>query len=106
MIFSLFSGNSYTIDFVLNGKKDDPILISEKYLNEIPKFKQEIAFRERITIDHSQNHPNDTLHLHPIKHIPYTIFYSDLTPNPKHWYNEGYAYYHGISAVVCDSIAN
>lgn len=41
VIFSLFFGNSYTIDFVLNGKKDDPILISEKYLNEIPKFIQD-----------------------------------------------------------------
>lgn len=38
VIFSLFSGNSYTIDFVLNGKKDDPILISEKYLHQIPAF--------------------------------------------------------------------
>ena len=41
VIFSLFSGNNYTIDFVLNGKKDDPILVSEKYLNEIPKFIQD-----------------------------------------------------------------
>ena len=38
VIFSLFSGNSYTIDYVLNGKKDDPILISEKYLNQVPLF--------------------------------------------------------------------
>ena len=38
VIFSLFSGNSYTIDNVLNGKKDDPILISEKYINQIPVF--------------------------------------------------------------------
>jgi spore maturation protein SpmA len=38
VVFSLFAGNSYTIDYVLNGKKDDPILISEKYLNQIPKF--------------------------------------------------------------------
>ena len=41
VIFSLFSGDSYSIDYVLNGKKDDPILISEKYLNEIPKFIQD-----------------------------------------------------------------
>lgn len=41
VIFSLFSGNSYTIDHILNGKKDDPVLISEKYLNEIPKFIQD-----------------------------------------------------------------
>ena len=38
VIFSLFVGNSYTIDYVLNGKKDEPILISEKYLNQVPVF--------------------------------------------------------------------
>lgn len=38
VIFSLCIGNSYTIDNVLNGKKDDPILISEKYLEQVPKF--------------------------------------------------------------------
>jgi spore maturation protein SpmA/spore maturation protein SpmB len=38
VIFSLFSGNSYTIDNVLNGKKDDPVLISEKYMDQIPAF--------------------------------------------------------------------
>ncbi|WP_338409514.1 nucleoside recognition domain-containing protein [uncultured Flavobacterium sp.] len=38
VVISLFSGNSYTIDFLLNGKKDDPVLISEKFLNEIPLF--------------------------------------------------------------------
>ncbi len=38
VIVSLSIGNSYTIDNVLNGKKDDPILISEKYLEQVPKF--------------------------------------------------------------------
>ena len=38
VVFSLFSGDSYSVDFVLNGKKDDPILISEKYLNQLPFF--------------------------------------------------------------------
>lgn len=38
VIFSLFFGNTYTIDFVLNGKKDDPILISEKYIQDLPTF--------------------------------------------------------------------
>jgi spore maturation protein SpmA len=38
VVFGLFSGNSYSIDFVLNGKKDDPILISEKYLEQLPAF--------------------------------------------------------------------
>ena len=38
VIFSLFNGDNYTIDFVLNGKKDDPILVSEKYLQDLPGF--------------------------------------------------------------------
>ena len=38
VMFSLFSGESYTIDHVLNGKKDDPILISEKFVEELPAF--------------------------------------------------------------------
>lgn len=38
IVVALFSGNNYAIDNVLNGKKDDPILVSEKYLNQIPKF--------------------------------------------------------------------
>jgi spore maturation protein SpmA/spore maturation protein SpmB len=38
VVVSLFSGNTYTIDYVLNGKKDDPILISEKYKEQLPFF--------------------------------------------------------------------
>ena len=38
VVFSLFIGNTYTIDYVLNGKKDDPILVSEKYMEQIPAF--------------------------------------------------------------------
>ena len=38
VVVSLFSGNTYTIDFLLNGQKDDPVLVSEKFLNEIPVF--------------------------------------------------------------------
>ncbi|MBK0369672.1 nucleoside recognition domain-containing protein [Flavobacterium agrisoli] len=41
IVVSLFTSNSYTIDFVLNGKKDDPILVSEKYLEELPAFIQD-----------------------------------------------------------------
>ena len=37
VIVSLCIGNSYTVDNVLNGKKDDPILISEKYIEQVPK---------------------------------------------------------------------
>ena len=38
VLFSLFSGHSYTIDHVLNGKKEDPILIAEKYIHQMPVF--------------------------------------------------------------------
>ena len=38
VVVSLILGNTYTVDNILNGKKDDPILISEKYLNQVPKF--------------------------------------------------------------------
>ncbi len=45
VVFSLFSGNSYTIDYVLNGKKDDPILISEKYLDQLPVFIKDSIYK-------------------------------------------------------------
>ncbi len=44
VVFSFFIGNSYTTDFILNGQKDDAILISEKYINQVPVFvKDSIA---------------------------------------------------------------
>ncbi len=41
IVISLFVGNNYTIDFILNGKKDDPILVSEKYINQVSKLVQD-----------------------------------------------------------------
>lgn len=38
VVIALFTGNSYSIDYVLNGKKDDPVLISEKYKEQLPVF--------------------------------------------------------------------
>ncbi len=35
---ALVTGNFYTVDFLINGKKDDKILIAEKFPNEIPTF--------------------------------------------------------------------
>jgi spore maturation protein SpmA/spore maturation protein SpmB len=44
VVFSFFIGNSYTTDFILNGQKDDAILISEKYIDQVPTFiKDSIA---------------------------------------------------------------
>ncbi|WP_026714723.1 nucleoside recognition domain-containing protein [Flavobacterium daejeonense] len=38
IVVSLFTSETYTIDSALNGKKDDPILIAEKYAEELPAF--------------------------------------------------------------------
>ena len=38
VVISFATSHNYSLDFILNGKKDDPILISEKYLHQVPKF--------------------------------------------------------------------
>ncbi len=63
VVISLFTGNSYTIDYVLNGKKDEPVLISEKYLNEIPAFVKdsiEKAPEQTIVINKVETNPDTT----------------------------------------------
>jgi len=63
VVFSLFSGNSYTIDFILNGKKDDPILLTEKYINQVPAFiKDSIdkAPEKTIVINKVASNPDTT----------------------------------------------
>jgi spore maturation protein SpmA/spore maturation protein SpmB len=60
---SLFIGNSYSIDYVLNGKKDDPILIGEKNLNTLPKYIQDsIAKNEekKIVLNLNTKNPDTT----------------------------------------------
>ncbi|MBD3724518.1 MAG: spore maturation protein, partial [Flavobacteriaceae bacterium] len=41
VIAGLFTNQYYSIDYVLNGKQGEPLLISEKYLNEVPQFVQD-----------------------------------------------------------------
>jgi spore maturation protein SpmA/spore maturation protein SpmB len=63
VLISLFSGNSYTLDFMINGKKDDPIIISEKYLNQVPAFIKdsiEKAPDQTIVIDNVTSNPDTT----------------------------------------------
>jgi len=63
IVISLFSGNSYSIDYVLNGKKDEPILISEKYLNQVPTFIKdsiEKAPENTIVINKIETNPDTT----------------------------------------------
>ena len=63
VLISLFSGNSYTLDFMINGKKGDPIIISEKYLNQVPVFIKdsiENAPEKTIVIDKIASNPDTT----------------------------------------------
>ena len=63
VLISLFSGNSYTLDFMINGKKDDPIIISEKYLHQVPVFIKdsiEKAPDQTIVIDNNTFNPDTT----------------------------------------------
>ena len=74
IVFGFFIGNSYSVDYVLNGKKDDPILISEKYLNEIPKFIQDsiqkneektfVINRDTINADTTYVYKNQTVKIY------------------------------------------
>ena len=38
VLIGMINSNNYSIDFVLNGKKTDPILIGEVYLDKLPVF--------------------------------------------------------------------
>jgi spore maturation protein SpmA/spore maturation protein SpmB len=74
VVFSLFSGGSYTIDHVLNGKKDDPILISEKYIEQVPAFVKDsiknapeqtmIINRDTINADTTYVYQNKTVKIY------------------------------------------
>ena len=36
VVTGVFTSRNYSIDFVLNGKKENPILIGEKYMRQLP----------------------------------------------------------------------
>lgn len=63
IVIGLFAGNNYTIDFILNGKKDEPILVSEKYLKQVPRFiadSIEKAPEKTIVINKIETDPDTT----------------------------------------------
>ena len=71
VIVSLSIGNSYTIDNVLNGKKDDPILISEKYLEQVPKFVMDSIKKapEQTIIINRDTLNSDTTYIYKAKTV-------------------------------------
>jgi spore maturation protein SpmA/spore maturation protein SpmB len=63
VIISVFSGSNYSIDFVLNGKKDDPILISEKFKEQLPFFIKdsiEKAPDQKMVVNRDTLNPDTT----------------------------------------------
>jgi spore maturation protein SpmA/spore maturation protein SpmB len=63
VVVSLFTGKNYTVDYILNGKKDEPVLISEKYLQQTPLFVRdsiEKAPEQTIVIDAIKTNPDTT----------------------------------------------
>ena len=71
-------------------------------LKELAFYRKELNLREHLVDQHAKVSSQDTLHIPAIKHIPQTIFYTDLSSNAGHWYNQGFAYFHGINAVKID----
>ena len=66
VVISLFSGSTYTIDYVLNGERGNPILISEKYIDEVPAFiKDSIQLKDDKTMIVNRNVSNpDTTYVY------------------------------------------
>ncbi len=63
------------------------------------RYRSETQERRLASMEH--NDTSKPLNLKPIKNIPYTLFFSDLSADSTHWYNEGYAYYYGLGSVTC-----
>jgi len=74
VIASLFTGSSYSLDYILNGKKDDPILIGEKYKEQLPKFIKDsiekapdmtmVVNRDTINADTTYVYKNQTIKIY------------------------------------------
>jgi spore maturation protein SpmA/spore maturation protein SpmB len=63
IVVSLVTSNAYSVDYVLNGKKDDPVLISEKYLNQLPAAIRDSidkAPEKTIVINKVETNPDTT----------------------------------------------
>ncbi|OYU85183.1 MAG: spore maturation protein [Flavobacterium sp. BFFFF2] len=61
--YEVISGNIYSVDSLLNGKKDDPVQLSELYLDHLPKALQDslvVAPEKTITIDRDTLNPDTT----------------------------------------------
>jgi len=63
IIIGFSTGHSYTTDYLLNGRKDDPMLIAEKYMSQVPVFVRdsiEKAPENTIVINKDDSNPDTT----------------------------------------------
>jgi spore maturation protein SpmA/spore maturation protein SpmB len=63
IVAGLFTSNHYSIDYMLNGKKDNPVLIGEKYLTKLPKSLQDslkIAPESTVIVDFNSSDVDTT----------------------------------------------
>ena len=71
----LFLSQTYSIDFVLNGKKDSPILTGEKYLNSYPKaFQDTLKSAPEGTLVYNVN-PDDVDTTYVLKSTTVQVFH-------------------------------
>lgn len=66
IIIGLFTNNYYSIDYVLNGKQGEPILIAEKYLKDLPQFKQDsiATSKDNVYIVKTAKTATDTIYIY------------------------------------------
>lgn len=67
----------------------------------LKSYTEQMKKRLMQTNQFSTQNSSATLVLKPIAPIPYTSFFSELSSDSTHWYNEGYASYHKIKSVRC-----
>jgi spore maturation protein SpmA len=63
IIVGLFFNEHYSIDYMLNGKKDDPVLIREKYLTQLPSVLRDSLLNaqdQRLVINLDQTNLDTT----------------------------------------------
>lgn len=81
-IYNLTNNIYYSYDAIINGKAQ--------------KYKEEVQKRYKII----QKSKEDTIFLSPIQTKPRIIYHTDLSPDPKHFYNASMAKYFNKKAII------
>jgi hypothetical protein len=67
----------------------------------ITTYQKAMNSRLRQTEQFRNRSASSTLLLLPLEHKPSTSFFSELSSDSSHWFNEGFSAYHGIKATRC-----